>query len=208
MKTFTARRRAAVIGVGLAAALVPAAAHAATIIRFDYDASGSTYIAKTKSTIALGPTTLVTNLDVDTGDFTGHLPLPGTTTEFKAVGFAPVKADVDFVEAAPVTGHINLAGDIASVSGTATYYVKLSNIKIFGFPTYTGASCRTKVPVSIPVATEPGVGFDLIAGGRLKGTYSIGEFENCGQNTWLINQLVPGPDNTVDIQATNGRVVG
>jgi hypothetical protein len=198
------RRRLAVLGAGAALALAPAAAHAATIITISYDAVGTSHIAKTNSNIALGPTTLTTNLDVETGDFTGSLPLPGTSTSFTAAGFLPVKANVDLIEAAPLKGNINLSGDNAEVSSTASYYVKLSNIKVLGFPTFAGSKCKTKVPVSIPVGTRPGEGFDLSEGGRLVGTYTIGNFENCGINTPLINALVPGPGNTVDIQVTNG----
>lgn len=202
--TTRARRRAAVLATGAAIALVPVAAHAATIIPIQYDAVGTSHIAKTNSDVALGPTTLRTDLDVETGDFTGSLPLPGTSTEFKIAGFLPVKAKVDFIEASPLTGHINLSGDNAEVSSTATYYVKLSDIKVAGFPTFAGSKCKTKVPVSIPVGTRPGEGFDLTNGGRLVGTYTIGQFENCGINTGLINSLVPGAGNTVDIQVTNG----
>ncbi|WP_200914397.1 hypothetical protein, partial [Aeromicrobium sp. Leaf272] len=60
--------------------------------------------------------------------------------------------------------------------------------------------------VSIPVGTRPDEGFDLINGGELVGTYTIGKFENCGINTPLINSLVPGSGNTVDITVTNGVV--
>lgn len=198
------RSRAAVAAAGAAIALVPVAAHAETIVPISYDAQGSSYIAKTKSTVALGPTTLTTNLDIDSGNFTGSLPLPGTATEFKIAGFLPVKAKVDFVEAAPLTGFINLAEERAEVTSTASYYIKLSDIKVAGFPTFTGTQCRTKEPVSIPVGTRPGEGFDLVNGGTLVGTYSIGKFANCGLNTALINSLVPGGGNTVDIDVTNG----
>ncbi|WZH50702.1 MAG: hypothetical protein PIR53_11775 [Nocardioides alkalitolerans] len=199
------RRALATAGVGAAVALIPLAAHAATIVPIEYDAVGTSTIAKTGSDVGLGPTTLSTDLDVETGDFTGSLPLPGTRTSFKAAGFLPVQADVAFVEVAPVTGHINLSGDIASVDATATYNVKLSNIKVLGFPTFTGNKCQTTTPVTIPVGTEPGVGFDLTAGGRLVGEYTIGKFSNCGLNTGLINLLVPGAGNTVEIDVSNGR---
>jgi hypothetical protein len=202
------RRRVGVVGAGAALALVPlAAAHAATIVTLKYDAVGSSYIKKTKSTVELKPTTLTTDLDIDTGDFTGSLPLPGTSTEFKAAGLLPVKADVDFIPAGPVTGHIDLTQTQAKVNATASYYIKLSNIKIVGFPTFTGNNCKTSAPVSIPVTTPADEGFDIIAGGNLEGTYSIGNFSNCGLNTGLINLLVPGGGNTVDIQASNGVVV-
>lgn len=205
MTTMTrVRRTLAGVGAAAAIALVPTVAHAATIVPIEYDAVGTSTIAKTDSDVALGPTTLRTDLDVDTGEFTGSLPLPGTSTSFKAAGFLPVSANVSFIEAAPLTGTIDLAGDIASVASTATYFVKLSNIKVLGFPTFAGSHCQTKVPVTIPVGTEPGVGFDLTEGGRLVGEYTIGDFQNCGINTPLINALVPGPGNTVDIQVSNG----
>lgn len=202
------RRRLAGVTAASALGLIPmAAAHAATIVTLTYDASGSSYIKKTKSTVALKPTTLTTDLDIDTGDFTGSLPLPGTSTEFKAIGLLPVKADVDFIPTGPVTGHINLTQTQAKVDATATYYVKLSNIRIAGFPTFTGSKCKTAAPVSIPVSTPADEGFDLIEGGNLTGTYTIGSFANCGLNTGLINALVPGGGNTVNIQASNGVVV-
>lgn len=202
------RRRAVVVAAAAAVSLVPmVAAHAATIVTLKHDASGSSYISRTGSTVALKPTTLTTNLDIDTGDFTGSLPLPGTETEFKVAGFIPVKADVDFIPAGPVTGRIDLTQTQAKVTSTAKYYVKLSNIKIVGFPTFTGWYCKTKVPVTIPANTPDGEGFDIIGGGNLTGTYTIGEFQNCGLNTGLINSLVPGSGNTVSIQARNGVVV-
>lgn len=207
--TIRPSRTRLVVGIAAAGtlALIPAAAHAATIVTLQHDATGSSFIAKTGSTIPLGPTTLTTNLDIDTGDFTGSLPLPGTTTEFKAAGFLPVKADVNFIPAGPVTGRIDLTQTQAKVTSTASYTVRLSNIKVAGFPTFAGANCKTKVPAVIPANTPEGEGFDIIEGGNLTGTYTLGEFENCGINTALINALVPGPGNTVSIQATNGIVV-
>ncbi|RYJ02449.1 MAG: hypothetical protein EON52_19570 [Actinomycetales bacterium] len=200
------RRRAAAVAATAGLALVPVAAHAATIVTISYDATGTSHIAKTYSDVALGPTTLTTNLDIDTGDFTGSLPLPGTATKFKVLGLLPVTANVNFVEAKPLVGKINLTQTQAQVSSTATYYVKLSNIKIVGFPTFAGSKCQTKQPVSIPVGTKPNEGFDLINGGELVGTYTIGQFENCGLNTPLINALVPGAGNTVDIKVSNGVI--
>lgn len=193
---------------GLTAGLVfaPLTAYAATV-DLEYDAEGSTHIASTDSTVQLGPTTLTTNLDTSTGEFTGSLPLPGTTSEFEVIGFVPVKARVDFIEAEPIHGTITFGGTNAVVTSTAKYYVKLSDIQIAGFPTFTGDHCRTKEPVTISADTPEGEGFELLDGGRLVGGYTIGEFEHCGLNTWLVNILVPGPGNTVDIQVSNGRLV-
>lgn len=200
------RRTAGALGAGAIFALAPAAAHAATL-DLDYDAVGTAYIASTNSTINLGPSTLTTHLDLDVSDFTGNLPLPGTTTRFEVLGFIPVTADVAFVPTAPLNGHLAASGFTLSVTSTATYHIKLSNIKIVGFPTFTGPFCRTKNPVTIPANTPTGQSFDLIAGGNLTGQFSIGNFQNCGLNTGLINLLIPGSGNTANIQVSNGRIV-
>lgn len=205
--TRTRRHRCiAVVAAGAALGLTPIAAHAASILTLTHDAVGTSYIKKTKSTVALKPTTLTTHLDLDTGAITGSLPLPATSTEFKVAGLVPVTANVDFVPVGDVTGSIDLNGALATVDATAKYYVKLSNVKILGLPGFAGNACQTKVPVTIPVSTPAGEGFDLIGGGNLTGTYTIGAFTSCGINTGLINLLVPGPGNTVNIQAADGAV--
>ncbi|MCW2838988.1 MAG: hypothetical protein JWR55_471 [Aeromicrobium sp.] len=206
MKT-TARRTVAMIGAGAVMALVPTAAHADTF-NIDYDVVGTTHIASTDNDIALGPTTLSTAIDSANGNISGHLPLPATRAKFQVLGLLPVTADVAFQEAAPVTGHIDIAASDALVQSTASYYIRLSNIKVAGLPTVTGAHCRTIDPVTIPANTPAGESFSLIEGGTLAGEYTIGNFQNCGLNTLLINALIPGSGNTAEIEVTNGRFVG
>lgn len=209
MTTTTARRwrrGAAAIGAGAVFALAPAAAHAAPL-NIDYDAVGTAHIASTNSNINLGPSTLSTHLDTETNQFTGNLPLPGTTTRFEVLGFIPVTANVAFVPTAPLAGSLSNVGFDLLVTSTASYHIKLSNIKIVGFPTFTGPFCRTQNPVTIPANTPAGGSFNLLGGGTLTGQFTIGNFQNCGLNTGLINLLIPGPGNTATIQASNGHFV-
>lgn len=210
MKKSGGRLRALALGLAstaaVVAATVPSPASAAPILNVTYDANGSAHIASTDSDITLGPSTLSTSLDYATGEFTGSMPLPGTTTRFEVIGFIPVTADVAFVEAAPVTGTLS-AGQVGSrVDGVAKYHIRLSNIKIVGFPTITGSHCRTVNPVTIPISSPPEGGFDLFVGGTVSGAFSIGNFQNCGLNTWLINTLIPGSGNQVEINIANARL--
>ena len=200
-------RRAAVAAAGSALALVPVAAHAATITTIQYDASGTTYIAKTKSTLELPATTLTTKLDIDTFNFTGSLPLKPTKASFKVIGFVPVSATVSFIPVGEVKGNIALDESIAAVKSTATYTVKLTDVKVAGIGANVGAKCQTAAPVVINADTRPGEGFDLEKGGTLVGTYTIGKFANCGFTTDIINALIPGPGNTTTINVSNGREV-
>ena len=204
----TAVATLALAGGGLAVA-VPADADApAGTFEIDYDASGTSFIAKPKSTVKLGPAVSKTYIsDSGDGTFTGDLALPPTQSTFKILGLIPVSATVTFVPAAPLSGQISDTLPLR-LSATASYYLKLTNVKAAGLPTFQGNSCQTAAPVTIPVATPAGESFDLTNGGDLTGTYTIGKFSNCGLTTGLINLLVPGPNNTVTFTLSNGRFVG
>lgn len=195
----------ATLFAGTALALAPLAAQAAPL-NVDYDASGTSTIASTGSSIPLGPTTLSTQVDLNAGTISGSMPLPGTTTRFEVVGFIPVTADVNMVPAAPLAGNITPSGFNLVVTSSAQYHIRLSNIRVVGFPLFAGPFCRTKNPVTIPANTPAGQSFGLFAGGNLEGTFTIGDFQHCGLNTWLINLLVPGSGNTVNLTASNGRI--
>ena len=195
------KRTLAAIGTAIAVVALPVAAHAASL-SVTYDVSGTSHVARTGSDVLIKPTTLSVTVDSATSVLSGHMPIPDADTEFKVVGLLPVKATVSFIEAAPVTGILNRA----SVNSTASYYFKLSEVRVAGLPAFAGNYCQTKNPVIIPANTPAGERFDLTSGGRLAGTFTIGEFENCGLNTLLINLLIPGPGNTAELNVTNGRL--
>jgi hypothetical protein len=188
--------------VGLLVAVAPGTARAETVLTVSYDANGSSTIAKTGSTTALGPAVLTVDLQ-DDASFTGHLPLPPTQTSFKALGLLPTTATVSFVEAAPLTG--KLLNRPFRITSTASYYLKLSDVTVAGLPALVGDNCRTTDPVQIPANTPDGQPFDLDTGGPLAGTFTIGNFQDCGLTTILLNLLVPGPGNTATLQLSNGR---
>ncbi len=199
---------AAALGGVLAAAGPAVAAAPPGTFEIDYDASGASHLAKPNTDVALGPTTLVSYIsDSGDGTFTGSLPLPTTTASFKAFGFVPLSAKVSFVPAGPVTGTLSTTVP-TTVTATAKYYIKLTDAKAAGLPAFVGDKCQTAAPVTIPVATPAGEAFDLTNGGTLAGTYTIGDFANCGLTTALINNQVPGAGNTVRFTVSNGRFVG
>ena len=184
----------------LTAAAGPAVAATTPAYTVAYDASGSSLVKKPNSTIALAPTTLTNYINAD-GTFTADLPLPATTSQFKVVGLLPVKATVNFVPVGKAVGKLTAP----TVSATATYYIKLSNVTLAGLPALVGGKCQTSAPVSIPVATPAGERFNVTSGGHLTGTYTIGNFANCGLMTGLINLLVPGSGNTATVTLSNGQ---
>lgn len=193
-----------VVGIGsalaLAASLHSAPAAAAPILSFAYDVDGEATIASTGSTVGLGPAILDAELDYATGEFTASMPLPGTETEFHLIGLLPVTADVAFEETSPIIGTISPGVVQSRVDAVASYHLRLSNIRVVGFPLFAGPYCRTIDPISIPISSPPEGGFLLFAGGPVSGEFAIGDFQHCGLNTWLINAIIPGGGNQVDLQ--------
>lgn len=199
-------RLSAFIAFIAAVMFVATPANAATL-DVDYDVDGFTKIAKTGSTIILGPAVMHSAVE-GIGSFTGEMQLPGTRTEFKLLGFIPVSADVNFqpVGDGATTGELKVVDGRIELHSTTSYYVQLRNIKAVGLPLFAGPNCRTSQPVVINANTPTGERFNITQGGRLTGSYDIGNFQNCGLNTWLINQLIPGGGNTVELNLTNGRL--
>lgn len=209
MKTLNRRStmRITVASLGAAAAMVFAVSPAHAVpINVDYDVNGVTHVESTDSDITLGPAVLHSSVE-DDGSFVGNMVLPGTRTEFELLGFIPVTANVAFEPTKPTTGQITRVGRQRTLASSSSYYVRLTNIKASIFPLFAGPFCRTTNPVVINADTPAGEFFDIGTGGRLVGTYSIGNFQNCGLNTALINSIIPGAGNTIELNLTNGRIV-
>jgi hypothetical protein len=203
-----------ILTTALVAGTVPVASAAATGTRHHaassgltvtYKVSGSTTVVKTASTVALGPATLTATLR-STGHFTGTLPLPSTSTSFTAIGLVPVTATVTFVSAGPLTGKLVRHKKRTTITSSASYYIKLSNVTLAGLPGLVGNKCQTKAPVAIHAATPNGKKFDVTTGGTVTATYTIGDFAHCGPATVLINKLVPGPGNPLTLKLSDGQV--
>lgn len=201
------RTTLATLGAATAMVLGAGAAHAEDpTLNVDYDANGVTRVASTGSNITLGPAVMHSFVEAD-GAFTGNMVLPGTRTEFKLLGFIPVTANVAFEPTKPTTGQITRVGRNRTLASSSSYYVRLTNIKASIFPLFGGPFCRTSNPVVINADTPAGEWFNIATGGHLAGTFSIGNFQNCGLNTALINSIIPGSGNTIDLNLTNGRLV-
>ncbi|MEO6702355.1 MAG: hypothetical protein ABI140_21800 [Jatrophihabitantaceae bacterium] len=199
---------AAAVAVGFALLAMPTSASAATdpnALNVAYDVSGSSTIARTGSVVKLGPSVINVAISSD-GSFTGSLPLPPTKTTFKALGLLPTTATVNFVPVGPLTGV--LGGPVYNtLTSTANYYLKLTDVSVGGIPAFVGNYCQTILPVKIAVSSPANQDFDIINGGVLSGTYSIGLFANCGLTTAAIDLLIPGTGNTASLQLSNGRLV-
>lgn len=207
-------RFAALAAVAAGLALIASGGSAAAqedppgTINVNYTVNGTTTIASTGSTVTLGPATMYSRVLPD-GSFDGDMELPGTHTEFRIAGFIPVSANVNFEPVQPTLGQIQRLGRFQLLESTTQYRVRLSNIRVAGIPTVAGSNCRTIEPVTIQADTPDGEFFNIASGGNLVGEYTIGNFGSCGlfgAQTHLINALIPGSGNTVELVLSDGEL--
>jgi hypothetical protein len=198
---------AAVLAAGttLAVAVGPASAStasAAAKVHAKYKVTGSTFIKAPNFTLDLGPGTLRSTVDLKTGKLTASLSLPNATGSFEQSGIIPVTATTQFINDGPTTGKLNtVTGKVRTKSEITLRIVSLS---VAGLGVPVGKSCQTKDAVVVRLASQPG--FNVLEGGKLAGSYTIGDFSHCGLATLLINLTLPGAGNTIALKLGKAKV--
>ena len=224
-RTWVATAFAALVATALLVGAPAAQASQNPTLEIDYDAIGTTHIgSQVDSSMALGPSVLESTLDVTNGHIVGgSLAIPTQTMSFDIFGI-PAQAKVTMTQVGPLTGAIVPTDQLrkSRLSSTVAYDIKLSDVKakVFGvwWPLAVGSRCHTAEPVDITASTPEGEFFTVNGGGRVTSTYTIGSFTGCaalnffdipGFFPWFgsipINALVPGTDNTLELQLSNPR---
>jgi hypothetical protein len=184
---------ALIAGIAMVAAATPASAD--THVHAKYKVTGSTFLAGPMFSIALGPGTLASTLDANNGKLTATLTLPAATGSFKQDGIVPVTATTQFINDGPTTGTLNLNN--GKVKTTSNITLRITKLIVAGLPVPVGPACQTKDPVVVTVKSQPK--FNILKGGNLAGTYTIGKFAHCGLATLLINTTIPATGNTITL---------
>ncbi|NYI78803.1 hypothetical protein [Nocardioides panzhihuensis] len=224
-RTLVATAFAALVATALLVGAPAAQANQNPTLEIDYDAVGTTHIgAQVDSSMAIGPSVLESTLDLTNGHIVGgSLAIPAQTMNFDIFGI-PAQAKVTMTQVGPLTGAIVPTDQLGKsrLSSTVAYDIKLSDVKakVFGvwWPLAVGSRCHTAEPVDITASTPEGEFFTVNGGGRVTSTYTIGSFTGCaalnffdipGFFPWFgsipINALVPGTDNTLELQIANPR---
>jgi len=193
-------RQAAVSGAATLVAggmllAMPGAASAVTHVHAKYKVTGSTFIKKPNFTLPLGPGTLAADLNPSTGNLKATLTLPDATGSFLQFGVIPVTATTRFINAAPTTGKLNL--NTGAVTTTSKITLRIVSLSVAGVNVPVGDSCQTSSPVVVTVKSQKG--FNILKGGQLAGSYTIGNFQDCKLATALINLTIPGSGNTITL---------
>jgi hypothetical protein len=193
---------AGALAAGGAMALDPGMASAATLLHAKYKVSGSTYLKNPNFTLALGPGTLSSTLNAATGKLTANLSLPNATGSFKQFGIVPVTATTQLINDGPTTGKLNL--NTGAVKTRSKITMRIVSLTVSGVNVPVGSSCETSTPVVVALASKPK--FNVLAGGKLAGTYAIPQFSKCGLATVLINATIPGSGNTITFKLGKAKI--
>ncbi|MGH3679639.1 MAG: DUF6801 domain-containing protein, partial [Natronosporangium sp.] len=162
-------------------------------IKLAYDLQGTSHIKAGNGDVPLSGDIHV-DFDLPNQKYVGDLKLDDTTGKFSVYGMT-AESDIKFVQTRKTTGTY----DGSKLTSSSEMYIYLTEVRSNGFPLGGGPDCRTVTPV--PINME-GDGFDPFTGGKISGVYDLPEFENCGQNTAMINQFAAGPGNTVELTLT------
>jgi hypothetical protein len=74
--------------------------------------------------------------------------------------------------------------------------LEITSISVAGVNIPVGSSCATS-PFDVTISSDPG--FTIGGGGPISGSFTISDFHHCGITTPILNLLIPGPGNTLDL---------
>ncbi|MEC9083631.1 MAG: choice-of-anchor D domain-containing protein [Pseudomonadota bacterium] len=165
---------------------------------------GSTLINATGGTLPLNGS-IATLLDIASGTFEADLEVLPTSGNFSIkLLFSKINAaaNVEFEQAEVTTGTL-VNGKLTANS---KLYVKVPKvaIKLGWLPVRIGggSECQTREPINIELKSVEGSNFSPATGGEVSGVYELGALENCGLLTSLLNQVMTGPGNTINLELT------
>jgi hypothetical protein len=198
----------AAVGLLAATAVTTAAtaASAGTTLTVVYPVHGSTHLKAPNATVALGPGTLRSTVNLTNGTLSASLSLPTATVSFKEFGLIPVSGKTEFIQDGATTGKINV--NTGAVTTTSKITLKITSMSLAGLPLPVGARCESATPAVITLKSKPG--FSVVSGGKLTGTYTVPPFAHCGPAgllTPLINLSITGPGNTITFTLSAGKAV-
>jgi len=113
-----------------------------------------------------------------------------------------VTATTRFINDGPTTGKLNLS--TGAVKTTSKITLRIVSLSVSGINVPAGDSCETSSAVVATLKSQPG--FNVLKGGKVAGSYTIPQFQNCGLATALINLTIPGSGNTISLKLGKAKI--
>ncbi|KQU47145.1 hypothetical protein ASG84_08475 [Rhodococcus sp. Leaf278] len=202
------------------ATMVAAPANAADTLPITFQADTTTIIAKTGQPVIFPTTDLVTDVDLVGGTVTGSLALPQASANLKLGPATLAKFTISIIDATPVSGTLVQGGPAEAptldLDVEQSFKIRIDSVKPLGIDTGSagsasldlipaGANCVTAETTANLTGSLDAI--DLIQNNQtdshVKGTYTIPQFQNCGAFTSVLNAIIAGPGNTLDVHLTN-----
>lgn len=199
--------------------MVAAPAQAADTLGITFQADTTTIIAKTGQPVVFPATDLTTDVDLAGGSVSGSLNLPQASANLKLGPLTLANFTISLVDPTPVSGAIALGGTdevpTLDLSVQQSFRIRIDSVKPLGIDTGSAAGSSDLIPVGANCITAPTTAnlsgsidaIELIANNaadaHVKGSYTIPQFSNCGAFTGVLNAIIAGDDNTLDVHLTN-----
>jgi len=173
------------------------------VVCIDLDIVGETFIANAGGYPPLSGL-IQAKFDVTAGTFTADLALDPTYGEFPLLGtWLGTAAEIEFSQVGKTTG--TLSGGILTANAEMFILLPDIYIKIFGLKIRIGGgdSCSTRDAATMAMISPSSEVFDpLQDGGSLYAEYVLPNTTRCGPFTTIINIIMAGDGNTMDIDLT------
>ena len=159
---------------------------------FNWDVDASTHLKKLNQDVTVPTGNFTGVVDLTTGQLSGDITLPPAQMTLNLAGIGLVTANMQIVEAQPVTGTLDPSN--FAVSATAVFNINIPSAYPSATPTVNvvGDSCTTSAPVSVTMTGTA----NLTGASTFSGAYTIPNLKTCGVATTALNLVVPGPGNT------------
>ncbi len=189
---------AAAAVLGAATLVITAApAHAAPIAVDFNNVTGTTHLAKPNVDVAVPPSVVRTQVDLDAKTLTGSAELAPLTAKLTLAHLIGVTSTVRVVPTGPLTGTIDLAASRLTTTTTFTLEVTDVHLDAAPFINLVPSGCRTSRPTTLTLQNTSPV--DIFQPITTRGTYTIPSFTRCGVLTPLLSLLLSGPNNTMTL---------
>ncbi|CRK57247.1 hypothetical protein [Alloactinosynnema sp. L-07] len=165
-------------------------------VKYAYNLKGVSKLKNLAGDVPISGTIDAT-LTLATKKFVADLKLNPTTANLTIMGFLPVVTKVAFENTAQTTGSIDDQGVLRSNSKLT---IALPQVNLFGFPISQSPDCKTTTPSDINLASA--ADFDVIAGGKLTGSYAIAPLKGCGAFNDYISGFAAADGNKLDLNLT------
>ena len=198
-----------------------AALDPSTSLGINFDADTTTVIAKTQQPVVFPKTKLTTRTDLT--NLEGTLNLPQAAARLKLGPLTLANFKISVINPSQVTGTITQGGTetkpALDLDVSQTFQIRLDSVQPLNID--SGSASLNLVPGNGSCVTAPTTAklkgsldaFDLLAGdvpkadAHITGTYTIPPFQNCGPFAGVLNAIIAGPGNTLDVHVTNPEFV-